>query len=222
MRLVLISDTHNQRPDLPNGDLLIHAGDVTLRGTLVEAVENIHWLSSLLPKYKEGIILVPGNHDWLFESHPHVAQDLCRKRGITLLNNKAIIINSLKLYGSPYTPFFHNWAFNVVGSAINDIWQDIPRDTDILVTHGPPLGLGDLCRNGHVGCPWLIYNIKCLPNLKLNVFGHIHEGYGHYYYNNKLFINASSLDGYYNGYNPPYIVDVANGQATLVTHDVGL
>ena len=62
VRIVLISDTHNkhEKLEMPEGDVLIHAGDFTNNGTEQEIREFDMWLASLNFQHK---ILVPGNHD---------------------------------------------------------------------------------------------------------------------------------------------------------------
>lgn len=85
----------------------------------------------------------------------------------------------------------------------NHDWDLIPSDTEILVTHGPPKDILDMCvfpngtdREG-VGCEDLLSQIMRIPTIKLHVFGHIHEGKGHTYKYGKTFVNASSLDQLY-------------------------
>lgn len=225
MKIVCISDSHNQKPKLPpDGDLLIHSGDLTMMGTLSEVERSIQWLGEIAKnKYDHGVILVPGNHDFLFEKfepgmktnkggfkierEPELARKLCEKYGVDLLIDESMEVEGIKIYGSPIQPWFHDWAFNVDRSKIGLVWEKIPDDTQILITHGPPYGIGDLCRGGNVGCAALLERIKLLKEFKLHICGHIHEGAGHSWFNNKLFINASVLDGHYNGFNDILTVD---------------
>jgi 3',5'-cyclic AMP phosphodiesterase CpdA len=44
VRIVCISDTHNQTPKLPAGDVLIHAGDLTNQGSYTELKKTVEWL----------------------------------------------------------------------------------------------------------------------------------------------------------------------------------
>merc|ERR1711972_1001347 len=83
--------------------------------------------------------------------------------------------------GSPWQPEFCEWAFNLPrGSACADAWKRIPDDVDVLLTHGPPLGHGDLCDGGHrAGCEDLLHTVQTrLKKCQLHAFGHVHEGYG--------------------------------------------
>lgn len=93
------------------------------------------------------------------------------------LEDSGIEIFGIKIYGSPWVPI-HSMGFNVErGAALLDIWNKIPDDTDILVTHGPPLGFGDLtAARNHVGCCELLSTIRERVKPKFNIFGHVHEG----------------------------------------------
>jgi Icc-related predicted phosphoesterase len=203
MKIVLISDTHNKHTNLfiPQGDMIMCAGDVSMRGKKEEIHTFLQWFSELPHTYK---ILIAGNHDRAFEQYPA----LCKKmipENVIYLNDGGINIEGINIWGSPITPYFFDWAFNRYrGLHIQKHWEIIPEDTDILITHGPPLGYGDkldpmFVRGGvtRVGCEDLLYHIEKIKP-KLHVFGHIHEEGGFIKSNgDTLFINASSLDEYY-------------------------
>ncbi|KAF9558228.1 metallophosphoesterase domain-containing protein 1 [Agrocybe pediades] len=164
-RVVMISDTHNHHnelPSIPDGDILIHACDLTQSGTLEELSSALQWLHSQPHPHK---IFIAGNHDRaldvpseelksFLESYPslvylHATSHVVKVRGRTLL-----------VYGSPLTPKHAEWA-------------KIPRNTDILVTHGPPAYHLD----GRHGCAALLAELwKVRP--RLQVFGHIHAARG--------------------------------------------
>jgi len=128
MKLVCISDTHNQHDqlDLPDGDVLIHAGDWTGTGTTKQVISFIRWFSSQPHKHK---VLIAGNHEvtldksfyqlhWSqFHTKSHLSHDIknyvLREEGIEYLEDSEVIINGFKFYGSPCQPSFGNWAFNV-------------------------------------------------------------------------------------------------------------
>lgn len=198
----LLSDTHNQHEkfECKGGDILIHAGDCSLRGTHDEIITFLDW-------YKEQnyshIILVPGNHDFAFERGPAMMAEECKKRNIILLNDSGITIEGIKIYGSAVQPFFHNWAFNRYrGDDIKQHWDLIPEDTEILITHGPPQGILDVVtdRTGipieRVGC-WDLMHKILKTQVSLHVFGHIHEDRGVKYTGPTTFVNASCLDRMY-------------------------
>lgn len=203
MKVVLISDTHNQTPKLPDGDLLIHAGDGTSQGSFTEICRLNAWFEEIKHKYKHGILYIPGNHDWMFERD--LPRALTLMTGAKVLLNEDITIEGFKIYGSPYTPYFHGWAFNKQrGQEINAEWERIPKDVDVLVTHGPPMGVGDLAKSIHAGCMDLMKMLPTLTNLKLHVFGHIHEGYGVYQSTDSVTsVNAALLDNCYRARNKP-------------------
>lgn len=213
MKIVAISDTHNYKPVLPDGDLLIHCGDITMRGTEKEVFDNIKWLSKQRGAFSR-VLLVPGNHDDFFERSPDFVRKLYQEAGITLLMHESTEIDGIKIFGSPYTPRFHDWAFNVDRWNMHTTWAAIPTDTNILITHGPPAYILDKCRNGNVGCADLEARIQQLPALRAHFFGHIHESAGFATINKVLFLNASVLNGFYNSYDCVYSVDYETLQVT--------
>ena len=207
MRIVCLSDTHNcnQQIAVPDGDVLIHAGDATIQGTMDEIVLFNKWFSTLPHKYK---IFIAGNHDWLFETNLNLAKSLLDK-SIIYLQDSSLEIEDLKIYGSPWQPWFFNWAFNLPrGKALIEKWKLIPKDTDILITHGPPFGILDFPPNGFsVGCENLRERIEEIRP-KLHVFGHIHYSYGTIEKFGVRFVNASNCDESYEPTNPPIIIDL--------------
>lgn len=186
--IVCVSDTHNLKPDLPNGDILIHAGDLSEKGTFDELQAQLNWLQSQPHAHK---IVVAGNHDLLLDTEfclqfPHRdPSGPGKSRGdlnwgsIQYLQNSQCRIDVkgrvFKLWGSPLTPQFGNWAFQY--PPIRDVWSDVvPAGTDIIITHGPPkLYLDD---NGK-GDENLLRELRRVKP-QLSVFGHIHPGNGQY------------------------------------------
>ena len=181
LRLVLISDTHNMHRQLqvPDGDVLIHAGDFTLYGRGSHAADFNLWLGELPHPHK---IVVLGNHecnmDWAETSRSLssvITNAVCLvDSGTTVLrpsdSGKAGSGNSdnpppLKIWG---TNFF--WPFPDGEPNYNLI----PLDTDIVVAHGPAAGFVD----GGSGCPALARRVSELPSVKLVVSGHIHVAHG--------------------------------------------
>src|SRR5271155_6014323 len=112
MRIVTLSDTHCQldKINIPNGDILIHAGDLTYRGDVKETSKELFELSKYKGAFKH-IILVEGNHDWLGFRNPTIMDQLCKDNGITLLRDSGINIDGLNLWGSPWQPEFCNWSW---------------------------------------------------------------------------------------------------------------
>jgi Icc-related predicted phosphoesterase len=209
MRIVCLSDTHlsheTVKIKVPDGDLLTHAGDGTLEGSVREIQDFIRWLKGLHHRHK---ILIAGNHDRLFEADPGLARSLL-PRSITYLQDSAVEIEGLKIFGSPWQPEFQNWAFNLPrGPRLREKWRQIPEGLDILVTHGPPMGVLDQTPHGeHVGCADLREAVERVKP-KVHVFGHIHHGHGMERIGTTTFVNASVWDESFEPNNPPLVVDL--------------
>ncbi|XP_076047163.1 UPF0046 protein T07D4.2 [Oratosquilla oratoria] len=126
------------------------------------------------------------------------------------LQDKAHNICGIKLYGTPWQPEYCNWAFNLPrGKACLEKWEAIPDDTDVLITHSPPIGHGDLCCTGvRAGCVELLSTVQQRVKPKYHVFGHIHEGYGVTTDGKIIYINASTCNINYVPVNPPIVFDV--------------
>lgn len=210
MKIICISDTHGREPILPDGDILIHAGDVSPRGTISQIVSFLKWFNKQPHKTK---IFTVGNHDFTFETDPSVCASLIGEHAprCIYLNDSGIEIEGLNIWGSPVSPFFFNWAFNRHrGSEIRYHWDKIPDNTDILITHGPVFECVDQTTRGEsVGCIDLRDTINNrLKNLKLHVSGHIHEAYGQIEKNGVKYVNASVLNLDYQLVNQPIIVEI--------------
>lgn len=217
MIVKLISDTHNQHTFIPSKfienpndeiSIIIHAGDMTGSGSRAEVTNFFDWFSQLPFKYK---ICIPGNHDFFFEQAPEyeIESLLSKYPGVIYLNDTGIEIEGLKIWGSGITPYFCNWAFNRVGDTIKKHWNLIPLDTNILVTHGPIYGYLDKVGKYSKGCKYLLETVKTLPDLKLHVFGHIHEGYGiEHLESGAIIVNASVLNENYYMVNEPLTLEL--------------
>lgn len=211
MKIVCISDTHNQLDkvveSIPNGDVLLHAGDMTFMGEENE----IKKFNSDIGRLPHGIkIAIAGNHDWLFERDNRLARSLCTNF-VYLEDEEYILPNGLKVYGSPWQPEFCNWAFNLsrITGELTEKWAKIPEDTDILITHGPPHGILDMSRSGEqCGCQELRERIRGLKKLKLHVFGHIQCNTGKYYDGRVHYFNASTCDEQYRPVNPAMVIEL--------------
>ena len=133
-----------------------------------------------------------------------------------LEDQEVIVAGGYKIYGSPCQSA--SWAFNRSrGEASAQTWKKIPSDTDILLTHGPPIGHGDLCTNGkREGCVDLLANVTDRVKPLFHVFGHIHEGYGATTNGTTTFVNASqsisichkSCPHRYQSNHPPLVFDL--------------
>ncbi|MDZ7897776.1 MAG: metallophosphatase domain-containing protein [Arcicella sp.] len=190
MKLICISDTHNLHNNLkvPDGDILIHAGDMTCVGGIDEIKEFNEWLGTLPHRHK---IIIAGNHDIYFEGEPTKAKLLITNA--IYLEDSGITLEGLKIWGSPISPNYQNWAFNRErGEAIKKHWDLIPHDTDILITHCPPFGILDFDSEGKPeGCEELLTIVQQKIKPRLHVFGHLHDAHGQTKIGETLFINAS-------------------------------
>lgn len=207
MKIVFISDTHakHRQLTLPEGDILIHAGDVSERGEPEQIDDFLNWISIQDFRHK---IFIAGNHDFYFEDVASIQLDFIIPDNVIYLNDSGVTIEGIKIWGSPVQPWFYDWAFNRQrGEEIQQHWDLIPNDTDILITHGPPKGVLDMTKGGiEAGCENL-YDTVMRTTIKVHVFGHIHEGYGMRDLNNKTFINASSVDYHYRITNAPVVFE---------------
>lgn len=209
MKIVCISDTHglHKEVSLPDGDILIHAGDISKRGRREEIEDFNSWLGDIREQFKE-IVVIAGNHDFLFETKPEEARALLTNA--IYLENESTTIEGVKIWGSPVTPWFFEWAFNRQrGEEISAYWNKIPEDVNIVITHGPCQGISDTVSDGQcVGCSDLMDRVEELKELKLFVCGHIHEGYGMTNKGEITFVNASVCNVKYQVVNQPLVVDM--------------
>tara|TARA_R110000737_G_scaffold352968_1_gene401415 strand:+ start:317 stop:1081 length:765 start_codon:yes stop_codon:yes gene_type:complete len=220
-------ELYSQWKDL---DILIFAGDCSSSGLFYEIKSFVEWFSKQPAKHK---IMIAGNHDYGFEDiakfdinvphNPRLVPPTLEEiipDNVIYLNDESIEVLGLNIWGSPIQPYFGGWAFNRFRSNGEDIkngikqhWDLIPDNTDILITHGPPRGILDLLspkfrrhgENPHVGCDDLLQAISRVKP-RINVFGHIHEGYGHVEQDGTHYFNASCLDDNYSTTNPPQFI----------------
>jgi len=200
MKFVFVADTHGFEPDLPKADVLLHAGDFSPGAGKLEAVGNtIEWLNRQPIEVK---IVIAGNHDFAAAKHPELVRNMFIQANIDYLIHESLRVGKYKIFGSPYHP--HIWGkFGIERPALRYVWDMIPDDTDILLTHGPPFGVLDYAvRGGHVGDEFLYKRVKEVNPL-IHVFGHIHEGYG----SSMRFANASLCNENYELVNPPIMWD---------------
>lgn len=217
MKIVTISDTHGYLPDIPACDIFIHAGDICpatnhkvkyQKQWLIE--EFNPWLKNINAKSK---VITAGNHDFVFQEYPNIKYNL----DCIVLINEIAEIQGLKIWGSPWTKKFYDWAFNMSAKDLYKLHINIPK-CDIIVTHGPPYGFGDLCsrslkdENGNVTYKWKSHQgspgltrriIEMEP--KLVVGGHIHSGFGTRKLGNTIICNTSFVN---EGYRPAYLPHV--------------
>jgi Icc-related predicted phosphoesterase len=203
-RLVCAADLHEHLVEIPPCDLLLIAGDVSFafKGDLRAkhaflAGEFKDWLERAPA---EEVVLVAGNHDQSIEAWGLPDGLRCH-----YLLDEAIELFGLTMWGTPWQPWFHDWAFNAPyrdGEAfLAAKFEPIPGGIDIIVGHGPPYGYGDLTRDTHVGSTAMTETLERVKP-RLMVCGHIHPAYGRYRLGETEIVNASVVDNEYRPVNP--------------------
>ncbi|KAI8338791.1 Metallo-dependent phosphatase-like protein [Choanephora cucurbitarum] len=216
VRFVCISDTHAKvNFDIPDGDVLIHAGDMTKQSSMDEYLNTIEWIASLPHKVK---IVTGGNHDIIldkafgYEEKRQKVIEQMATNDITYLEHEAYQLDaslgSFTMFVSPYAPVHLGGAFML--DDMSTVWNEVPA-VDILVTHTPPFGYCDQIIRGkrHVGCQHLRDKIDTKIHPLVCVFGHIHEAHGYTTNENgQLFVNACLCDHRYRGNQSPITFDL--------------
>ncbi len=227
-RIVCISDSHGHQgdpgfPQIPDGDILVHAGDLTQDIGRADLRNFLKWFEAQPHKHK---VFIAGNHDGALEKWPDLARQMIRETApsCTYLQDSGCEIMGLKLWGMPYTPTFYNWFFmRDPGEAMARHCDMIPGDTDVLVTHGPPFGFLDKSNNwnsatgekfkdclGSRDLRDAMYRVRPL----LHVYGHIHGSGGRQttYIDNDghktILVNASLMDEAYIPNHKPVVIDL--------------
>lgn len=200
-RLVILSDTHGLHHKLttsgcevPEGDVLVHCGDYSGFGREVEVQNFLGWMKGLPHPHK---VVINGNHEIGLQGQPHLV-DRMADAGVTYLEDSGAEICGLKFWGSPWTPRYYDWAYNLdrLSARMQHVRDMIPSDTEVLVTHGPPWGILDEVPNlgsevERTGCEVLAKTLRRLTKLRLHCFGHIHVAAGCKRVGEVMFINAA-------------------------------
>ncbi len=194
MRIVAVADTHTFQDDLrsiPAGDVFLHAGDLCRGGRLEELRPVAAWLRTLPHRHK---IVVAGNHDWCFVRERQAAIEILGQ-DVVYLQDSGAIIEGVRFWGSPWQPEFHGWAFNLPrGEALASKWAMIPTGVHVLVTHGPPCGIGDWCGEPvRQGCQELREAVRRVRPL-LHLFGHIHQDGGFWQEEGVCYANVTTWE----------------------------
>ncbi|KAL9656448.1 hypothetical protein ABK040_005213 [Willaertia magna] len=204
LKFIVISDTHNKHDylNIPDGDILICCGDISCSendGSSLQDLKNFNNYLSQITQVKHKIVIA-GNHDKSLTKFTKEQIQTEIFTNATYLQDSFVIIDGIKIYGTPFVP-----ATSALQASLNpfykseqtlmaSVFSKIESDTNILVTHCPPYGILDKNNNGtvmHYGSKSLVERIKELKDLKVNVFGHVHGGYGYVEENNVTFVNAA-------------------------------
>ena len=214
IRIVVVSDTHgfHRRLDIPDGDVFIHCGDITVEGEMNVAADFADWVRGLPHACK---VITPGNHDFCYD----ISSSRYNERAARLLDlpRTHFLIDAartlevrdqkLRLYAAPWVCNLKGWAF---WDRNRDRFESAPRDIDLLVTHGPPHGIRDgveFSDGIHYGSMHLKRYVQRCYGLKLHVFGHVHEGFGQGQIGEIMFVNASTCTRDYAPTNPPLVLN---------------
>ncbi|HSO31557.1 MAG TPA: metallophosphatase domain-containing protein [Labilithrix sp.] len=196
LRIVAMADTHLFHEGLvvPDGDILVHAGDLLQHGSLGELARAADFLRALPHPIK---IVVAGNHEVCLERSPAEARALLE--GFVYLEDSQAAVHGLVFYGAPWQPKFRIWAFGATrGAELASKWARIPDQVDVLVTHGPPHGFGDRIvwkdQQRRVGCADLLARVREVKP-RLHLFGHIHQDPGQWTDGPTTFANVTTSEG---------------------------
>ena len=217
LKLVHISDTHLQPfPELPEADVLVHSGDGLNYGSLTELERFKEQLMAVAPKYGK-IFYCPGNHDKVLEHTPYSSINFLKKDipNLEVGIHDAFEYKGYKWFSTSYQPFFCNWSFNVKDNLdLYEKYLQIPKETEILITHAPAKGTLDYVVNtfnpngAHVGSKALQMAIEQLPNLKLVMSGHIHYAAGQTEKNGVKYSNAAICNEAYKPVNKAQLIEL--------------
>ena len=164
MKILHISDTHNKHQllkDLPDADVIVHTGDITEDGTEDEVKDFIEWFCGLPYSHK---IFIAGNHDnCLYGANIEGLPD-----NVHYLCNEGITIDGIKFYGVPM------FLEDDLEGNFPELFSRIPDDTDVLLTHQPPLGILDEQDGINYGDNHLYKRVMDVRP-KYHLFGHLHH-----------------------------------------------
>ena len=186
MRILHISDTHGchrRLKDLPEADVIVHSGDMTMTGGADEAVDFMEWFCDLPYAHK---VFIAGNHDFcLHGGEPSGLDANCH-----YLCNDSVVIDGLKFYGIPLS------VETAASGTLAANYAAIPDDTDVLITHQPPKGILDHAEDYGYGSPEL-RNAVMRIRPRAHLFGHIHDAAGLVSAGGTVFSNGAVLTGSY-------------------------
>lgn len=204
LKVVCISDTHEQLHNVtvPDGDVLIHAGDFTNNGKRAELIKFNEEMTRFPHKYK---LVVAGNHELGFDHDENQSdrQDADKGLGtdegynlltnVTYLQDKEITIEGVKFFGSSYHPLRGFPFYRTRATELAECWKAVPNDTDVLITHTPPLGYLDQFGDERWGCRDLLSTVERIKPA-YHIFGHVHERHGCLFNGDTYFINAAQCN----------------------------
>jgi Icc-related predicted phosphoesterase len=220
LKICCTSDLHGSLPDIPDCDLLLIGGDLCYSSNFAHQLiwledDFKNWVNKIVCRGID-IVCIAGNHDFLMESHPELWKEIWHNYPTALdgrfhyLENNGKTINRLKIWGTPGSLPFGNWAFNYPEEKLEHIFSSIDV-ADIIISHGPPLGYGDWALTSyggeHVGSRAALNLIDRIQP-KLFVTAHLHESYGEYQRGTTKIVNASLMTRDYRPNNKPILLEL--------------
>jgi len=210
LKIVCTSDTHNKHRHLsvPDGDVLVVAGDISDTGRKEKLEEFNEWLGELPHKYK---LVVSGNHDLLYE-FDHGSMDNVLTNA-TYLENSEVTIEGLRIWGVPWKALHFGKKNNIEPELVGKTkWDLVPDGIDILITHIPPHGIRDTKPGGRqLGSEPLLEALKRVKP-RYHIFGHVHDQYGWHTetwdQHEIIFVNAAAIIDFGNALNPPLVFEI--------------
>lgn len=224
MLVCCTSDLHGSLPKIPDCDLLLIGGDLcgpSNPNAQYEwlAIKFCSWVMELVERGIK-VVGVEGNHGILAGRHPEYFKQVSDTIPWTYLEDSSTEFDGKIIWGTPSSlPFGNGWAFNVTERNLEDKFDYyIPENTDIIISHGPPYGIGDVPgyshAENHTGSVALKGAIDRI-HPKLVVCGHIHGGYGLYEYEGYnsdkppvKIVNAAYMDEEYRPEQKPILVEI--------------
>ena len=195
MKILHLSDTHGlhrQLKNLPEADIAVHSGDFTMTGSETEAIDFLNWFCDLPHKHK---IFICGNHDECLYGANIEGLD----SNVHYLCNSGIKIDGIKFYGVPM------FMEDCITDRQANFYENIPSDTDVLITHTPAFGILDFDDNINYGSEELLAKLPSL-SLKAHLFGHIHAQHGLLEKNGTIFSNGAIMNGNYSNLQSPNVL----------------
>ena len=196
MRILHISDTHGchrRLCDLPLADVVVHSGDFTMNGSEQEALDFMNWFCDLPYPQK---IFICGNHDECLYGASIDGLD----GNVYYLCNSGVEIDNVKFYGVPM------FMSDCITDRQSRHYANIPEDTDVLITHTPPLGILDFDDDINYGSEELLGRITAVQP-RLHLFGHIHSQYGVTNLNGITFSNGAIMNADYSDLRMPNLIE---------------
>lgn len=194
MKITAISDLHGNLIEIEPCDTLLICGDISPLDIQRDYIQMTNWFFNDFYEWIynlpcDYVILTPGNHDFWFEKFIKASNMYLWDKLCILIHDKAKITTEdgkeYTIFGTPYCKDFGRWAFMPGNNKLEELYNEIPENIDILICHDSPLlgYIGNIMEqkdevypNGlPAGNPYLAYAILD-KKPKYVLSGHIHSG----------------------------------------------